>query len=108
MSQNKELLRRRLADQKDYACSYQPALSLEHFITKNRLTSRYLFELVRGMGRSYVRLECVLGRSGKIQRINFVRILIRLVYRCTREGFAGIFIWAWDLGYKDEAAKVSE
>ena len=97
-----------MADQKDYACSYQPALRLEHFITKNRLTSCYLFELVRGMGRSYVRLECVLGRSEKIQRIDFARFLMRLVYRFTREGLSGIFHWAWDLGYNDEAAEVSE
>ena len=98
----------RVANRQGYACSYQPLLGLEHYIPKGRLSSRYLFRLLLGMGRSYVRLERVLGRDENIQPLDFKRISARFAIRFARDGITGIFRWAWDLGYQAEAAKRSK
>jgi hypothetical protein len=96
----------RIANQKGYACSYQPRLSLEHYISEGRLRTSYLFRLIRDLGRSYVRLEYVLGRGHALQQCSFSELMARLVFQASREGIPGIFRWAWNLGYRKEVALV--
>lgn len=64
---NKDLMRgedsllMRMAYQVDLACSYQPELRVVHHIDNRRFKPGYLFRLFYGYGRSYVRLERILG-----------------------------------------------
>lgn len=51
----------RMAHRVNLACSYQPGLHGIHHIDKKRFRLRYLFRLFYGYGRSYVRLERILG-----------------------------------------------
>jgi len=103
LSAGEDTLFARVANRCGYACSYQPALSVEHYIPLARLTSRYLFRLIRGMGHSYVRLERVLGRGQAVRPLGAWQLLGRLPYRVGQEGLAGVFRWGWDVGYRAEA-----
>lgn len=64
---NKDLMRgedsllMRMAYRVDLACSYQPRLQLVHHIDNRRFKFGYLVRLFYGYGRSYVRLEKILG-----------------------------------------------
>jgi glycosyltransferase involved in cell wall biosynthesis len=51
----------RMAYRIDLACSYQPSLQLVHHIDNRRFKFCYLCRLFYGYGRSYVRLEKILG-----------------------------------------------
>ncbi len=53
----------RMAHRADLACSYQPVLQGIHHIDNGRFALRYLFRLFYGYGRSYVRLERILGKE---------------------------------------------
>lgn len=95
----------RIANISGYACSYQPSLQLHHHIGKERLSASYLFRLMKGMGISYVRLERVLGRETNMKHGSTGEIFARLIYKIGSKGIAGIFQWAWDLGYFEELAR---
>lgn len=100
----------RLANRLGYACSYQPSLTLDHFIPEGRLRPQYLFRLLNGHGRSYVRLERVLGKkvpsmSGAEAALFLVR---RMLYRVVKEGRIGLIHWAWDLGFVMESRATTE
>ncbi len=64
---NKDLMRgedsllMRMAHRVDLACSYQPSLEGVHHLDNRRFRARYLLRLFYGYGRSYVRLERILG-----------------------------------------------
>lgn len=64
---NKDLMRgedsmlMRMAHRVDLACSYQPSLEVVHHIDNRRFKFSYLYRLFYGYGRSYVRLEKILG-----------------------------------------------
>ncbi|MEE9303042.1 MAG: FkbM family methyltransferase [Thiotrichaceae bacterium] len=92
----------RVANQEGYACSYQPTLTLEHFILSGRLRSSYLFRLIRDLGRSYVRLEQILGRSDALHPCSRKEIIARFFYKLSCEGISGVFVWAWNIGYRTE------
>ncbi len=53
----------RMAHRVDLACSYQPTLRGIHHIDNRRFRLRYLLRLFYGYGRSYVRLERILGHD---------------------------------------------
>jgi glycosyltransferase involved in cell wall biosynthesis len=98
----------RLANRAGFACSYQPSLQLEHFIKKQRLHSGYLFRLLMGLGRSYVRLERIVGRSEELRPIPASELVKRLAFRLGKGGLAGLVQWAWDLGYYLELGRGSD
>jgi hypothetical protein len=50
-----------MAHRVDLACSYQPTLQAIHHIDNRRFRFRYLLRLFYGYGRSFVRLERILG-----------------------------------------------
>ena len=60
---------------------------------------------MKGMGISYVRLERVLGRETNMKHGSTGEIFARLIYKIGSKGIAGIFQWAWDLGYFEELAR---
>ena len=93
----------RVANQQGYACSYQPTLELDHFMSADRLTYKYMFRLMRGHGRSYVKLERILGRGENIKPIDKKELFSRIGYRFTKDGASGLIGWAWDLGFAEEA-----
>jgi glycosyltransferase involved in cell wall biosynthesis len=80
-----------------YSCSYQPRLKLSHFIRQTRLKSSYLIRLLFGQGRSTILLNCVLGIQS--DPLRFQALLGRLRYRRAQDGWAGVIVWAWDVGY---------
>ena len=88
-----------------YACSYQPSLSLKHDMSGGRLRLRTLTRTLEGHGRSYVRLQRLLGRPvAPIRGLSALTHLgPRLLYRLARRGRAGYVIWHWDLGYVRES-----
>ena len=94
----------RLANRCGYACSYQPSLKLVHHIKAKRLKTRYLFNLVEGMGRSYLRLQRTLGNTvepmGSWARVK--ELYGRMALRFGRDGVSGLLEWGWDLGYMRE------
>ena len=53
----------RMAHRADLACSYQPILWGIHHLDNSRFTHRFLFRLLYGYGRSYVRMERILGHD---------------------------------------------
>lgn len=53
----------RMAHRVDLACSYQPDLHGIHHLDNRRFGFRYLIRLFYGYGRSYVRLERILGNA---------------------------------------------
>jgi FkbM family methyltransferase len=99
----------RIANRAGYACSYQPKLRLYHFMKKERLTFRYLYKVLEGHGRSYVRLERLLGRPIEpLSRTAQVNMLARrLGFRFVKEGLSGFIQWGWDRGYVREVKDVS-
>jgi glycosyltransferase involved in cell wall biosynthesis len=86
-----------------YSCSYQPSLSLTHFIRSSRLTARNLFRTIEGIGRSYVLFEMLL--SGRTLRDEGVAamgrtLLLNARHRVQSRGWkAGLIETAWDVGY---------
>lgn len=96
----------RVANRLGYANSYQPALSLQHFMKKERLTYPYFWRLIKGLGRSHVRLEQALGRADDLKQIPAGKLLPLLTYRLGQDGLAGAVRWAWDLGFRDEMKKL--
>lgn len=95
----------RVANRQGLACAYAPGLRLRHHISPQRLKARYLFALIRDLGRSYVRLERLIGRGDAIKRIGLIELGLRFVYRTAREGVTGMLRWGWDLGYFIEARR---
>ncbi len=98
----------RLANRLGYACSYQPTLSLSHFMKKSRFKPLHLSRTLKGHGRSFVILQRTLGNQ--VSRPGFsmiVRILLgRFILRTRRFGFrAGVVEWFWDLGFLQESLK---
>jgi glycosyltransferase involved in cell wall biosynthesis len=95
----------RMAYRLGYSCSYQPSLRLYHYIKASRLTLRYLYRLMYGLGRSYVLLERVLGKplEGSARTINATSISIALVKRflgrLLHYQLAGPILWGWDAGF---------
>jgi GT2 family glycosyltransferase len=84
-----------------YACSYQPALRLFHFIRAGRLRFTALAWTLLGHGRSYVLLEELSGRP--VKRTSNSQMLLHLgncaVYHWKQDGLrAGFIQWFWDLG----------
>jgi FkbM family methyltransferase len=90
----------RAAHRVGYACSYQPALRLTHFMKKSRLKVRYLAKLLEGHGRSYVLLNRALGKP--TEPLKRRTAVLRLAYRLKTKGPAGAITWFWDLGYAAE------
>jgi glycosyltransferase involved in cell wall biosynthesis len=86
-----------------YACSYQPALKLSHYMKSSRLRGRYLMRLMEGNGRSHVILQRTLGQ--RVAPISPPALLSRLAYRIRRDGIAGAVGWAWDVGYWSQMRK---
>jgi len=101
----------RIANQMGYACSYQPALKLSHFMKKQRMTFKVLARTVEGHGRAYVLLRQILGNPVKRPNL-FVTsgsLLARLLYRVVVMGpIAGIIEWFRDWGYFMQARKIYE
>jgi len=96
----------RIANRLGYANSYQPALSLRHYMKKERLTYSYFWRLIKGLGRSHVRLEQALGRADDLEQIPLGKLLPLLTYRLGQDGVAGAIRWAWDLGFREEMKKL--
>ena len=96
----------RVANRLGYANSYQPALRLHHYMKKERLTYAYFWRLIKGLGRSHVRLEQALGRTGELEQIPLGKLLPLLTYRLGQDGLAGAVRWAWDLGFREEMKKL--
>jgi len=96
----------RVANRAGYANSYQPALSLHHFMKKERLTYPYFWKLIKGLGRSHVRLEQALGRADKLKQIPVGKLLPLLTFRLGQDGLPGAIRWAWDLGFREELKKL--
>ncbi len=91
-----------------YACSYQPALRLSHWMKAPRLRSWVLARTLEGHGRSHVVLQSLKGEP--IPRPSFAGMLVQLVVRYRRrikkDGLGvGTIEWFWDLGYYSEARK---
>ena len=98
----------RLANRLGYACSYQPSLSLSHFMKKSRFKPLHLSRTLKGHGRSFVILQRTLGKH--VERPGYVMIvsilLGRFILRIRRFGMrAGIIEWCWDLGFLQESLK---
>ena len=96
----------RIANHEGYANSYQPELSLHHFMKKERLSFPYFWKLIKGLGRSHVRLEQALGRADKLEQIPVGKLLPLLTYRLGQDGLSGAIRWAWDLGFREEMKKL--
>lgn len=91
----------RVAVEMGYACSYQPALRLFHFIRAARLRPRTLARTMLGHGRSYVILEELSRRP--VPAESYWKMVMQLAqsasYRVVKEGLrAGSIQWCWDLG----------
>ncbi len=92
----------------NYACSYQPALKLSHWIKASRLELRPMARIMAGHGRSHVVLQALKGEP--IPRPTAAGVLFALVTgysrRVKRDGFGkGTIEWFWDLGYFSEARR---
>ncbi len=92
----------RIAVDMGYACSYQPALRLFHFVRSRRLRPDVLARTLLGHGRSHVLLEELSRRP--IQRTGYWDGLKKLAgwgpRRLREEGFpAGLIQWCWDVGF---------
>jgi hypothetical protein len=53
--------------------------------------------LMLGHGRSYVRLNRVLGKPTAPLKMRTA--VARLLHRVLRDGVAGVITWFWDIGY---------
>jgi glycosyltransferase involved in cell wall biosynthesis len=89
-----------------FACSYQPALALSHYMNRGRLRARTLAGTILGHGRSYVVLQRLLGnpvpRPGAAESLR--ELLRRYPHRVKRKGLrTGSIEWCWDLGYFRQA-----
>lgn len=92
----------RIAVDLGYACSYQPALRLFHFIRSRRLRPTVLARTLIGHGRSHVVLEELSRRP--IYRSGYRKTLWQLARwgprRIREDGFpAGLIQWCWDWGF---------
>jgi glycosyltransferase involved in cell wall biosynthesis len=87
----------RAAYRTGYCCSYQPQLRLTHFLKRSRFELKYLMRLMLGHGRSYVRLNRVLGKPTAPLKMRTA--VARLLHRVLRDGVAGVITWFWDIGY---------
>jgi glycosyltransferase involved in cell wall biosynthesis len=88
-----------------YSCSYQPRLKLGHFIRKSRFHVGHLARSFYRDGRSSVISNNLLGRPN--QKMSRMDLLLRLPYRCIREGLSGAILWSWDIGCLMEARSAS-
>ncbi|MGH9664884.1 MAG: hypothetical protein ACRD9L_10715, partial [Bryobacteraceae bacterium] len=89
-----------------YACSYQPALKLSHWIKPSRFRLSGLRRVLEGHGRSFAVLQRLRGRPAQnAALIGLARILWRKYrLRVAEEGYrTGALKWFWDLGYQLEA-----
>ena len=83
-----------------YACSYQPALKLVHYMKSSRMQVGYLARLMAGHGRSFVLLNRAMGKpTDPLPRRTAIA---RLFHRVRSAGRAGMITWFWDLGYAAE------
>jgi glycosyltransferase involved in cell wall biosynthesis len=91
----------RLAYPMGYSCSYQPSLSLRHYVRRQRFSTLYLLRLMEGYGRSYVILENLLGCSFDVpSKLEVFRDLLKgLRYDATTHGRVGVIMWFWKVGY---------
>ena len=83
-----------------YACSYEPALKLEHVMKATRLGVLVLARTLYGHGRSYVILQRLLGRpAGNPGWRTPAELVLSYVSRVKNEGLrAGTISWFWDVG----------
>jgi glycosyltransferase involved in cell wall biosynthesis len=101
-----DALMARAAVRMGYACSYQPALKLTHFMKPSRLRMTALVRTLEGHGRSYVVLERVLGRPVQRPTLWWVvrELTMRYLFRVKTDGVAaGTVGWFWDVGYVRQA-----
>jgi len=86
-----------------YACSYQPALKLTHFIRSERLRARAIFDVIEGIGRSYVLIEILLN-NGTFKSEGTVAGW-KHVWNCAQSRAAkygwkaGLLETGWDVGF---------
>ena len=95
----------RAAFREGFACSYQPALRLTHYLRASRLTVRYMSQVLEGHGRSFVLLQRAIGKPTPVMKLRSVIAL--LLYRLKDVGLAGFIIWRWEIGYAKEAKRAS-
>ena len=91
----------RIAASMGYACSYQPALKLFHFIRRNRLRPATLARTILGHGRSYVILEELSRRKIAPESLGKMvwELALCVAYHSRKEGLrAGLIQWFWNLG----------
>jgi len=96
----------RAASRLGYACSYQPALKLTHFVKPRRLRPATLARTLEGHGRSYVVLERVLGRAVPRPSFHWIceQLVLRWLFRVRQDGVrAGTIAWFWDVGFIRQA-----
>ena len=96
----------RAAYRTGYCCSYQPQLRLTHFLKRSRFEIKYLMRLMLGHGRSYVRLNRVLGKP--TAPLMMRTAIARLLHRVLRDRLAGVITWFWDIGYALEKRNSGE
>ena len=96
----------RAAYREGYACSYQPALRLTHFIKSSRLTASYMAKVVEGHGRSFVILQRALGKPVPLLKMRTA--LARVMYRLKGTGRAGLITGRWEIGYARECESPSK
>lgn len=96
----------RMAYRLGYACSYQPALKLYHYLRPARLRTRYLARLHYALGRSYIMLKRTLGTPLEdfVTR-SYPGLLRRLFGRIRAHGLAGLVLWSYDIGCLMELRK---
>jgi glycosyltransferase involved in cell wall biosynthesis len=98
----------RLANRLGYACSYQPALKLSHFMKASRFRIAYLSRILEGHGRSFVILESIAGKQMKYYGFcsSCYMLLRRFLFRCKDKGLrAGFIHWFWDYGFVMESRR---
>lgn len=83
-----------------YACSYEPALKLQHAMKAGRLAVPMLARTLYGHGRSYVILQRLLGRpAGRAGWLLSAELVLSYCSRVRNEGLrTGTISWFWDLG----------
>jgi FkbM family methyltransferase len=108
LSSCEDALFARVANRLGYACSYQPALKLSHYMKQSRLSFMQLLRTVQGHGQSFVTLQRVLGKPTTeftflskwwlLSKRFFLRILTFGIY-------AGFIEWFWDWGFVRESCR---
>ncbi len=103
-----DTLMARCANKLGYACSYQPALKLKHYIPARRTTIRYLARLMWGQGATYVYLQAILKQDLPEASI---RALLQAAFNrfksCRRTSlWSWPIAFMWDLGCLLTARKV--